>query len=122
MPKRKTVKRDWDEWDDAQDDWDDEGDETLDLQEGVTFIDSEALVLHSPILSQRRFLSGYTLQILREIAQAHGLKLSGTRKDDYADALAEALVRPEHMEAWWDNLAHPARLLVGATVVLFQGF
>jgi hypothetical protein len=60
-----------------------------------------------------RLLSALTVHELREIARYQGISLTGNRKGPILETLAEALSRPESVDAIWQRLSPNAHLVAG---------
>jgi hypothetical protein len=68
------------------------------------------------VSSQQEYLfllRALTVHELREIARYQGISLTGNRKDPILETLAEALSRPESVDAIWQKLSPNAHLVAG---------
>lgn len=104
--------------DDLGEDADDELDETPTASIDITIAQSGpgrlTIGWTAPDLTAayREVLQSLTLPQMRELAERRGLRLPGNKREPALDLLAEALARPEALEALWPSLSTEARLVL----------
>ena len=67
-------------------------------------------------------LQDLTVPQLRALAQRRGLTVTGTKRDPIIQALAAALGNVPAMQAAWQSLSAPARLVLGLVVFVFSDY